>query len=123
MPARARLLTLAAACALIPATGLAQTAPTPPPPPPASTPAPPSFFFRPENRIDLLISERWRDEGLRRRELRQKVLAGESPERVARAQRLATILNTQGCAPAHQTALSENDAALAQRIAQICRKR
>jgi hypothetical protein len=100
--------------------------PAPPPPPPMQAPivtTPP--WALPHNSLDYMLSRNWREQAVEelreRRRLEREILRTESPERVARAEQVASLLNQRRCADAYLVAANAGDAAMAGKVKVICR--
>jgi hypothetical protein len=99
-------------------------------PPPAFIPPPPSNSIpsgtRPGYGLDEMRTRLYREEAaaaVRKQKIaEQEALKTSSPERLARAERVAALLNQSRCADAAKLALDEGDQELANRVGQICRK-
>ena len=129
MPRTLRLALAAGLCAAATATA----AQTPPPPQPPQPPPPPVViapgqlpFARPENRTDSVQARVWfernREWARARKRVEREALASASPERLARAERVAALLNEGRCRDAKAVAVAERDLQIAANVESLCRR-
>lgn len=114
------LIILTLAASMLAGAAIAQT----PPPIIAPVRAPPPL--RPEAGVYDVQSRIYREEmaeKARQKKLEEEKVRHEtSPERMARAERVATLLNDGKCADAAKLALNEGDQQLANAVGKVCSK-
>ena len=96
----------------------AQTGGTMPSEAPPQVPLKPVFGYSPVGSAAL---DRVRLNALALQNWPSSIAARERRDRMARAERLAVLVNLGRCHDAHGVALAEGDAAMADRVASVCR--